>query len=413
MRRWKEINASDVKMLIAHLIVMGLLKKPNMEKYWTTSEFTRTPFFGKYMPRNTFQILISNLHVADNSTDLPRDDPNHDPLHKVRPFIEMCQRRFQMVYNPGQNLSFDEACCPFKGRLRFKVYNAAKPAKFHIKLFQLCEADTAYIYGFDIYTGKDKTQCTLMAPVLDEKCTTTTKLVMGLMDKAVTNAKIKKKGDTVFRRKGPMLALKWFDKRPVSMLSTIHAAVNIQTNKADSDGNKILKPLAIVNYTQNMGGCDRSDQLIGYYTFLRKSVKWWKKLFIHLVNMVLLNAHILNHRYGHNKLDHDGYMEYMAKYLLEQGLPDCTIQRPPMRTYSTYPKIPEVPGCKRKPSRPCFACNGSWQDIRAKRIPKKSTGIWCRKCAKPLCATPCFAIFHTDPNYKLILLKKRFPDQLL
>ena len=182
LRRWTNLNASDTKIFVAHLIVMGLVKKTNMAKYWSTNSLTRTPFFGKILSRNTFQNILVNLHISDNNTDYPCDNPNHDPLHKVRPFIEMCERTFQLVYRPECDLSFDEACCPFKGRVQFHVYNANKLAKFHMKLFQICEATSGYICAFDIYTGKDQTRCMETAQVLDPSCTTTSKLVVGLMD---------------------------------------------------------------------------------------------------------------------------------------------------------------------------------------------------------------------------------------
>ena len=126
------------------------------------------------------------------------------------------------------------------------------------------------------------------------------------------------------------MAIKWCDKRAVTVLTTIHAAVNVATNKTDSQGNGILKPLAIVDYINNMGGCDTSDQLISYYSFLQKSIKWWKKLFMHLLNMLLLNAHILNSKYGCKKLDHQAYMEYIANYLITEGSVNCSLKRPPV-----------------------------------------------------------------------------------
>ena len=89
----------------------------------------------------------------------------------------MCKRTFQLVYRPECDLSFDEACCSFKGRVWFHVYNANKPAKFHMNLFQICEAKSGYICAFDIYTGKNQTKCTQTAQVLDPSCTTTIKLV--------------------------------------------------------------------------------------------------------------------------------------------------------------------------------------------------------------------------------------------
>ena len=40
-----------------------------------------------------------------------------------------------------------------------------------------------------------------------------------------------------------------------------------------------------------MGGVDKSDQMLGYYSFTRKAVKWWKKVYFHLLSLALVNAH--------------------------------------------------------------------------------------------------------------------------
>ena len=162
---------------------------------------------------------------------------------------------------------------------------------------------------------------------------------------------------------------------------------------------------------------------MSYSSFLQKFVKWQKKLFMHFLNM-LLNVHILNSKYGCKKLDYQAYMEYIANYLITEGSVNCSLKRPPVWCHSAQNEtqgtvampmdlhlpqlIPRTDGSKRKPSRPCFACNGSWSDIHAKRIPKRCTGIWCGTCKKPLCITPCFEIFHTEENYKAILLAMRF-----
>jgi maltodextrin utilization protein YvdJ len=53
------------------------------------------------------------------------------------------------------------------------------------------------------------------------------------------------------------------------------------------------KPLAVMNYNKYKIGVEKLDQLLAYYSFQRKSVKWWKKLFFHLFNLPLVNAHIL------------------------------------------------------------------------------------------------------------------------
>ena len=71
--------------------------------------------------------------------------------------------------------------------------------------------------------------------------------------KAVIIAKLKKT-EGVFRCNGPLLTIKSYDKRAVTVLTTIHAAVHVETNKTDAQGNRILKPLTIVNYIKKMGG---------------------------------------------------------------------------------------------------------------------------------------------------------------
>ena len=71
-------------------------------------------------------------------------------------------------------------------------------------------------------------------------------------------------------------------KKNVTMLTTIHEAVMVETVKTDFFGNKVEKPEAVYYYCGRMGGVDLSDQLLNYYSFLRKSTKWSRKLLIHL-----------------------------------------------------------------------------------------------------------------------------------
>jgi hypothetical protein len=43
----------------------------------------------------------------------------------------------------------------------------------------------------------------------------------------------------------------------------------------------------------NKIGVDKSDQMPAYYSFHRKSVKWWKKLFFSFFDMAIVNVHVL------------------------------------------------------------------------------------------------------------------------
>ena len=45
-----------------------------------------------------------------------------------------------------------------------------------------------------------------------------------------------------------------------------------------------------------MGGIDKSDQYLAYHNVLRKTVRYWKTLFYHMIDVAVVNAFVLyNH----------------------------------------------------------------------------------------------------------------------
>ena len=80
---------------------------------------------------------------------------------------------------------------------------------------------------------------------------------------------------------GPNLVVAWRNQKgskPVVDISTFHDNETIRKRKRF--GVIVTMPKVISDYNVNMNGCDRADQLIGYYcSFDRKTCKWWKKCF--------------------------------------------------------------------------------------------------------------------------------------
>ena len=140
-----------MKVFVAHLIVMGILKKNSLEQHWSRDSILNTAFFGHYMSRNHFQNILWNLYVSDPDETNPQKG---DPLFLVRPMVDIMQRNFHTKYRPGKELSLDESTWPFKGRVHSKCYNTKKPNRFHIKLFMVSEPSTGYICGFEVHTGE-------------------------------------------------------------------------------------------------------------------------------------------------------------------------------------------------------------------------------------------------------------------
>lgn len=77
------------------------------------------------------------------------------------------------------------------------------------------------------------------------------------------------------------MILAWKDKRVVSMMSNWCDADMTTVKRFQRGGVEIAvkKPNVILKYIGFMGGVDRADQYTSTYCFMRKSLKWWRKLF--------------------------------------------------------------------------------------------------------------------------------------
>lgn len=72
-----------------------------------------------------------------------------------------------------------------------------------------------------------------------------------------------KKGEIKPVSTNGVLALKWMDKRPVTILSTIHddsTTTRRRRTRLSSTGLEVIKPTAIVEYNTHMGGVDKLDR---------------------------------------------------------------------------------------------------------------------------------------------------------
>ena len=54
-----------------------------------------------------------------------------------------------------------------------------------------------------------------------------------------------------------------------------------------------IKPVVVHTYNKHMNGVDIADQYSTYYCFLRKTVKWWRKLCFWLLETAVVNSFVL------------------------------------------------------------------------------------------------------------------------
>ena len=75
------------------------------------------------------------------------------------------------------------------------------------------------------------------------------------------------------------------------MISTIHDATIVNRRRKDRKTNmEIKKPYVVGQFNKFIKGVDRANQYLGFYSLLRKTVKWSKKVVLYLLNCALFNT---------------------------------------------------------------------------------------------------------------------------
>ena len=126
-----------------------------------------------------------------------------------------------------------------------------------------------------------------------------------------------KKGEIQIAHNDVWLVLKWLDKREVYMITTVHRVEFGTTGKKNwKTGEDIIKPVCICDYNKNMGGIDNIDRQLSLSQTIRKTMKWYKKLFFHLVDLSLSNARVLYYQNTKTKLSFSEFRLEVVRGLL-------------------------------------------------------------------------------------------------
>ena len=152
----------------------------------------------------------------------------------------------------------------------------------------------------------------------------------------------------------------------VTLISSIYQVVETKV-KTNFMGQPVIKQYLVHDYNLRMGGVDLLDNFLSHYHTL-KSIKWYRKILLHCINMATLNAHILNRKYGAKKLSHLGYREYISNYLITTSVENATCLKKQSVDIDNMQlhlagkhfirKFTSIPGSKWKsPARKCSVCN--------------------------------------------------------
>uniref|UniRef100_A0A8C7H0A3 PiggyBac transposable element-derived protein 4-like n=1 Tax=Oncorhynchus kisutch TaxID=8019 RepID=A0A8C7H0A3_ONCKI len=420
LAKWVTTTISEMYTFLVTVLLMGIVKKNSLREYWSTDPMFATPFFASLFSQDRFLVLLRCLHFVNNATAILSD-----PLHKIRNVLISLTSAFGRVFVPYKDLCIDESLMLWKGRLAFRQYIPSKRHRFGVKFFVMCDVKTGFVQDIIVYTGSTtdikhyeglgvsgSVVMTMLAPHLGKGHTlyvdnwySSPTLFQHLLSNSTgacgtvrSNRKgmpafgcgKMQRGEVEFQENGQQLAVKWHDKRDVHVLSTVHTATMSATGKVDHlTGERKIKPDCVLDYNLKMGAVDKADMINSFVECTRKTNKWYKKIFFHLIDTAVLNDSIVHRQ--------------LTELLEEHHTPrrPSTGGRPaadnPLRlTARHFPcKVPQTASQGSRTRRHCKVCQSGAR--RSKQ--RKMTKYMCLACDTPLCISPCFEEYHMLKHY--------------
>ena len=419
---WYGTTIEELYVFFATTMLMGLNQKNPRKDYWSTDRLITTATFGELFTRDRYLSILRYLHFADNNTE------EEGKLRKIQPIMEYLRHKFQGAIIPWENLCIDQSLMPWKGRLSFKRYVPTKRRRFGVKLFMLCDCDTKFVLNVIVYTGVEteidthpeiglsgSVVLSLMENYLEKNHTlfvdnwfSSPSLFERLLEqKTKVCGTVRKnrgempafgkltKGQQICQTTGELLALKWMDKREVHMLTTLHQLMMVATEKYDREtGQRIKKPVCIVQYNKCMRAVDQVDMQISFSDCLRKTIKWYKKLFFHLLDITVQNSYVMFQMNNEKNLELSEFRLRLARELIEQygSKRPQSRRRPPIGSplrLTARHFIAFNPGDNVR--KRCFVCSHTVQGEEK----RSDTRFHCPSCDIPLRNPDCFREYRT------------------
>ena len=310
-------------------------------------------------------------------------------------------------------------------------------------MWVLAESTTGYVYNFEIYTGKGAgrrlslgehvvmslidgidfknrqlffdsyfNSVPLLYQLRKQRISATGTICS---DRKYFPTELKKsekleRGDYRYLTSNGVSIIKRMDKKEVLVASNyFDPAVSDKVSRQSKDGSRkqISYPLAIIHYNKYMGGVDLSDQKIKYHAIDRKSKKNWIRIFLHFLNLSLINSFVCYKHLSRSNISTVEYISSVSTALIgdyssrkRPGRPLTITNQKRMRIESNIsdtvssetPQLlahmPEVISTRRR----CAYCS-----IKER---EKRTDAMCTFCRVYLCVKDCFLLYHQNYVYQ-------------
>ena len=137
--------------------------------------------------------------------------------------------------------------------------------------------------------------------------------------------KIKKKSHEYFYRVNGnkyYTLTKYNDSKPMYVISNfVDVPEEVKRTRWSKEEKKFIFekfPNTIKKYTQYMKGVDKSNQLISYYEINRKTYKWWKRIFYHLIDVSIVNSFIIFKKINNTSITQKNYRLEIVREIIKK-----------------------------------------------------------------------------------------------
>lgn len=303
------------------------------------------------MSRQRFLDIKRSLHLADN--DLL--ESTNDTMFKVRPLMELLNKKFRQHGIFHEAFSIDESIIIYFGHHPCKQFIRGKPIRFGYKNLMLCSAD-GYCYAFDTYCGKSITPNArplgsrvvlslleaLPKPsdhnVFFDNFFTSHSLLVSLQklgfratgtirENRLSGCPLPTKKKLERKKRGKFCFcfdpenggsfFKWKDNSIVTMATNYDTVKPLcSVNRWSSSEKKKVKvpqPHLFSSYNSGMGGVDLHNQTVNNYRIRIRGKKWWWPLFTQMINMTVANAWRIYQLTGDSRLDLLSFTRIIAR----------------------------------------------------------------------------------------------------
>ncbi|XP_038128076.1 piggyBac transposable element-derived protein 4-like [Cyprinodon tularosa] len=413
---WKDLDVVDLEAYIGLLILAGVYKSKGEATASLWNAETGRAIFPATMSLKAFHILSRVIRFDDKQTRQGRRE--RDKLAAVRDVWDKWVQRLPLLYNPGAHVTVDECLVAFRGRCPFRQYMPSKPAKYGIKIWAACDAQSSFAWNMQVYTGKsrgeapEKNQGTRV--VLDmaeglhghnitcDNFFTSYALGEELLKRQVTmlgtvrknkpelpsellSVKSRKVTSSMFAFTEKATLVSYCPKKGknVLLLSTMHkdAALSSREDK---------KPQMVLDYNKTKGGVDNLDKVTATYSCRRMTARWPLVIFFHIIDVSAYNAFVIWCEI--NKDWNRGKLSRRRLFLEELG---NALVRPQIERRQSLPRASPVAAAivrdiqreKNTPTPPVAQTAGKKRG-RCQVCPTRNdckTSMTCSKCKKYVC----------------------------